>query len=413
MPSYIKTILILFAASSCWGCQAENEEYKVLFKCSNKIHDAYGICTHINVSGPRYEYDTREIDLSMINNTGASFVRTDWYWHQLMKSDGKIMEFTHYDSMMVSIKKHRKQVLGILTVHKTPDYYDEWQYYVEQTVRRYRNDVKYWEVINEAHFVNKIIPGFNVDNYVDLLKRGYTAVKKSNKKAKVLITSTNVYANFIDSVFANNVNNYFDIMNIHCYTSPESEPEEFIESFRRLKLKMDKYHVDKPVWITETGASTKPGCIDERTQAQRLPRIFLISFACGVDKVFWYNMRSREMNPDDDNDYYGLTHANYACKPSFYAYQVLTRMCPQKSIRPQIVRSGKVFLASWKRPDGLNVWAFWTSKNNEKVHFCISGDYEIYDEYGNAISYQGDFFMASPAVTYLVGAQKVIIDKIG
>lgn len=409
MLFFNKTTLLLIAFFSFVGCQADNEAYDVLFKCSDQLHDAYGVCTHINVSGPRYEYDTREKDLSMIDSIGASFVRTDWYWHQLMSTEkGKLM-FEHYDTMMVSVKKHHKKVLGILTIHKFPGYYDEWQDYVEQTVKRYRKDVRYWEVINEAHLINKMNPEFNVNNYVELLKRGYKAVKKNNNSAQVLITSTNVYSNFIDSVFANDIGRFFDIMNVHCYTSDKIEPEDFFDSFRCLKLKMNKYSVDKPVWLTETGVSTKPGYVDEVTQAQRLPRIFLISFACGVDKVFWYNMRSREINPEDDNDYYGLTHNDYTWKPSYRTYQVLTKMCPSKSSRPIIIRKGKVFVASWMCPNGIKIWAFWTSKSEEKIHLLISGNYKIYDEFGKELVCQVDCLPVSPSVTYIVGAKKMTI----
>ena len=65
----------------------------------------------------------------------------------------------------------------------------------------------------------------------------------------------------------------------------------------------------------------------------------------------------------DDNEYFTKSGNDYTPKPAFYSYQTLTKMCPDHSTRPRLVRYGKVYLASWKRPDRKKVWALWTSKD--------------------------------------------------
>ncbi len=85
-------------------------------------------------------------------------------------------------------------------------------------------------------------------------------------------------------------------MNVQRYNNKSSEPEELLEYFQRLHDKLEIYGVKKPVWLTECGCFTAEGRTSEEVQANRLPRIFLISYAYGIDKVFWYKSRSREID---------------------------------------------------------------------------------------------------------------------
>lgn len=123
----------------------------------------------------------------------------------------------------------------------------------------------------------------------------------------------------------------------------------------------------------------------ERDQAMRIPRIFLLSFASGVDKVFWYNLRAKETSDSDPESYFGILHRDLTPKYSYNAYHVLVQMCPDGSSRPIITQneSNGVFHAVWKRPDGKHVSAFWV--NGGIINNYLLNNNKCYDVLGHKI----------------------------
>lgn len=402
---------IVLTVFICCGCQSQ-QIYKPLFVCTSKLCDSYGICTHVNRKGPKYEFDTRNQDLAMIRSTGASFIRTDWDWPSLLSSEKGKYSFEHFDKLMKSVNDERLNALAIVTLR--PNYnnssIEEWKEHLKEEVRHYKQ-IRNWEVLNEVDIIRTWNPDIYANDYVELLKNGYKIIKEQNKKAKVVFSGlANSDSRYLDSILCENVCEYFDIMNVHRYNNKSSEPEELLAYFQRLYDKLEVYGVKKPVWLTECGCSTAEGWASEEVQANRLPRIFLISYACGINKVFWYKSRSREIDSSDKEDFFGLWHKDYSPKPAFYAYQTLVRMCPDKSTRPKLVRHGNVYMASWKRPDGKKAWALWTSKKEEKMGLIIKGIYKIYDMKGNEINKDGGDFDITPSVIYIVGDQRLELE---
>lgn len=382
-------------------------QYPVLFKSSNNLVEPYGLCTHINRFGNQWEFDTKEKDLAMIKETGAAFIRTDFDWDYCQPKKENPIIFNHHDEMMYPVNKLGLKTLGILS-SPYPESYDLWQYYVNQLVSHYKSSISYWEIINEADLWHTRQSDYTSENYVEELKIASKIIKK-NSKAKLLFSGiSNANVGFIEKVFSQNITSNFDIMNIHWYSNKSIEPESFFEYFKHLHDIMQLYKVDKPVWLTETGCTTSSRFADENTQARRLPRIFLISFGCGIDKVFWYKSRSRELS-DDSEDHYGLWHKDYLPKPAFYAYKTLTQMCPSGSTRPQITKKGNVYMAVWKQPQGKYVTALWTSKGVEDVNLkSFVGD--IYDIKGDKISFDSGKIDVSPSILYCVSSRKLVLN---
>ena len=380
---------------------AEVKTYPTLFKASKRVVAPYGVCTHINRKGDMWEFDTKENDLAMINSLGVNFIRTDFDWGYCQPDKNKPISFSHHDNMMEAVCNQELDVLGIFSSPRSRND-KQWDTYVADVVSHYQSSVKYWEVINEADLWHRRQPDFTPDDYVSILKSAYPIIKNANRKATVLFSGiSNVNLGFIEKVFEQDVADYFDIMNIHWYANKNNEPESFFEYFEKLHSIMNKYHVNKPVWFTETGCTTALGYADEDTQARRLPRIFLISYACGMDKVFWYKSRSRELTGDSE-DFYGLWHKDYTPKPAYYAYKTLVKMCPSGSIRPKITRKGNVYFARWKQPKGQQVTALWTSKGVETLGLN-SASVNAYDMMGNKLNMQSNTIVVSPSITYIIG----------
>lgn len=403
-----RVVIVIFCMILNVSCIAENHEYLPLFKCTDRLDNPYGLCSHINTVGKGYEFDTREQELTMINKVGAQWIRTGFNWWSFIDSNSNTLNFSHYDKVMTPVITHRKSMLGILMNLDDPQKINKWKEYLSQLVHHYREDINYWEMINEADFIHKRVPSYRSIDYAKLYKVGYEVVKNTNPKAKVLFSGlADANSLFLDSIIQQGSEDFFDIMNIHHYANKKAEPESFITYYTQLKSKFVKLKIDKHVWITETGCTTANNWATEETQMLRLPRIFLISFALGIDKVFWYKTRSDELNKDDFHCFFGLWHKDYTPKPAFYAYQTLVKMCPDKSLRPTLMRKSNIYISKWIRPDGKVVYGLWTSQGNELVYLNVKGRFSCYDINGNEKRIQKQEVEISPSILYIVGGRKL------
>ncbi len=95
-------------------------------------------------------------------------------------------------------------------------------------------------------------------------------------------------------------------------------------------------------------------------QARRLPRAFLISFAYGVDRVFWYHLRAFEKDYSDPESFFGILHRDFSERPAYVAMKTLVSLCPHQSTRPQLTVDGNKYRAEWNTPDGKRICALWT-----------------------------------------------------
>ncbi len=392
------------------SCKAANKEYKPLFKCSRTLHEAYGVCTHINRIGSLFEYTSRDSDLVLIKSTGATWVRTDFDWSYCQPNLSGAFHFVHHDSMMTSVDIRELNMLGILGHTVTSKNSAEFEEYVRRCVSHYKDQVKYWEAVNEPDLIPNRQKGYTPINYLGEIKIIYNIVKNISRNSKVLFGGVaNAQSPFVKQMIESGAANYCDIMNLHWYANKEIEPEEIIAYFEGFHELMVNNGINKQLWLTETGSSSYEGWVTEETQSMRLPRLFLISFAMGVDKVFYYKSRSNEVVANGSEGCFGLWHKNYTPKPAYYACLALTEMCPNKSTRPKLERNGKVYISSWKKPNGKRVWALWTSKAEELIELDIKGKYGIYDLKGNEIHKDGCVFKITPSITYIVGAKNVNI----
>lgn len=150
--------------------------------------------------------------------------------------------------------------------------------------------------------------------------------------------------------------------------------------------------------------------ISEELQAELLPRTYLIALAHGVQRIFWYNLRAQEREPMEREDHYGIVRRDLSPKPARQAYRTLTGLCPSGSTRPELSVKGKVYFASWRKPDGVRVWALWSVEPQEPLPLKITGRIaEVRNHLGEKCLFSSGRINVGSAVFYLVGPENITL----
>lgn len=109
--------------------------------------------------------------------------------------------------------------------------------------------MSYLEFQNEVNYSR--VPSLG-HHYTEDLKMLY-GLRKSSSKLKILFSGIgDAHFDVLDSIMNYGADRYFDIMNFHTYRLPEDIPSVM----NIIKANMDKYHWNKPIWMTECGMHT-------------------------------------------------------------------------------------------------------------------------------------------------------------
>lgn len=152
--------------------------------------------------------------------------------------------------------------------------------------------------------------------------------------------------------------------------------------------------------IIHTGIDTD-NSISENKQAERLPRLYILAFSQGIEKVFWYNFRAKENNINNPEDNYGITHSDLSSKPALNAYKTLVKMCPDGSEQPHIEIKNGIYTATWKQPNNTKVTAIWTENKDIFTDMDFNHYKSVYNYLGKKITLGGKI-MANPQIIYLI-----------
>ncbi len=158
----------------------------------------------------------------------------------------------------------------------------DWRDYVQLVARRYRGQIRYFEIWNEPND-----PTYYSGSVADLvvLTREAARVLKAVDPRNTVISSPPYSAGFLGQLLAAGAGDYVDVIGYHVYRTP---PEETGRELANVRLVMAAHRVgDKPLWDTE-GASG-----DDKTPKAKAPallvRKFLTDLAFGVGRFNWYS----------------------------------------------------------------------------------------------------------------------------
>jgi len=287
---------------------------------------------------------------ALIREAGATWVRMDFIWADIEPSAGAF-QFDKYDPIVEILLKRGIKILGVLNYNSAsnvlagrwnyaPDDFKAFAKYAAALAGHYKGKVSYWEVWNEPDSPTYWQPQDHLKGYCELLKEAYPALKSANPDCKVLNGGISNGMLSIGYLYENGAQGYFDIMNIHYFTSPLYDNAiQSVIAYPKLVYKAMVKNGDagKKIWVTEIGS---PGMTDpksspnwwagenpdEARQAEWVREVY--SGLLGnenVEKVFWAFFRDCKNHFYNGTDYFGLLRWDFSKKPSFKAFQQAAR----------------------------------------------------------------------------------------
>lgn len=214
----------------------------------------------------------------------------------------------------------------------TEDELKNWEKFTRETVRKYKNTVYFWEVWNEPGMTELRFRYGTPEEYFLLLKRTYAIIKEENPLAQVILTTDmgdQSASAFTDGLMALSPEPYFDILSLHPYGDNDNEINEanFTKKIADERTMMERYHIDKPLMISEIGEPSER--IGEDEQARRAEFAFKTAYEQNIP-IVWFHFSDKFAPSIDGRTGWGLMRPDGSPKP---AYERLKAFI--KSVGPQ------------------------------------------------------------------------------
>ncbi|MFZ2654483.1 MAG: LamG-like jellyroll fold domain-containing protein [Victivallales bacterium] len=133
----------------------------------------------------------------------------------------------------------------------------EWESWVRAVVERYRDRVKYWEIINEPNAIS-----IKPEQYAALIKSAHRIIREADPQAKIVgLCGVSTPAEWTENVLAAGGGGYFDILSFHNYVDGSPirgwKRDRWIERMRASLVKhLGEAGKTIPIWDSEWGAAT-------------------------------------------------------------------------------------------------------------------------------------------------------------
>ncbi|WP_144060475.1 glycosyl hydrolase [Archaeoglobus sulfaticallidus] len=236
-----------------------------------------------------YDFSACDEGVKRAQQTGAEIVATIW-------------PYTEWDEEAYKGREGYGEATGggpfayVLPSSRFKPYdIQAYKAFVRALVERYDGDgiddmpglkypIKYWEILNEpeAQHDNKYFFKGSGKEYFELVKATYEAVKEADSTAKVVLggaaTLDKESIEWWEEFYSLGGGNYFDIAGIHSYAD---EKDDF--NVDDLKKLLEKYGINKPIWVTEVGPTGEMS----REDGIMFAKAAIRAFANGAEVLFF------------------------------------------------------------------------------------------------------------------------------
>ena len=254
-------------------------------------------------------------------------------------------------------------------------------------VERYRNKFHYIEIWNEPDLL--IFARFSGDDYVELLKNAFQAIRQAAPEVKVMtagftrlpgrgrITSD-------PDVMIKTIRDgkgYYDIFSYHGHGLFWGFANGVL-GFQQLQR---QYGNVTPFYATETAVSAVN--IGELPQAETLFKKLIFAWAHGAVGYNWYNLRNKGNDPRNNEHNYGMLTHDFQPKAVYVTYNMLSGTFRDGRFLKEVPLNGKALGYFFAARDGAILLPLWKEERNSKnptfLFKGITGKAERIDLFGN------------------------------
>ncbi|MBC7327401.1 endo-1,4-beta-xylanase [bacterium] len=274
----------------------------------------------------------------LLREAGVSFVRIFPEWANIQPKENQ-WDFSLADDLVKCAKENDLQILGIFLYlapwvsAKPPSTrafpikdIRYWRDYVREVVKRYSQDIKYWEVYNEfAAFSEN---GTHKD-YAELVINSYDVVKEIDPQCKVGLNWNEFDLSSLEKVIKLGAGGHFDFVCVHPYAildrvmlGREEAILTMMENFKKM-LRKTGQREDIPLWVTEIGIPATDDPASEKRQAEALIKAYVLCLLQGIERIFWFEGRGPTYGPGGS---FGILKEDWSKRASYYALQTLIKL---------------------------------------------------------------------------------------
>ena len=249
---------------------------------------------------------------------------------------------------------------------------NDWRRYVRTVATRYKGRVHVYELWNEPD-VGRFFSG-TIDRLVELNKAAYEEVKGVDPAITVVSSAMSMpkkrQLEYFDRFLAKGGGHYADVIGFHFYVAPKA-PESMLPGIQEVRRIMERHGVQKSIWNTETGWNMSNHDINENHEAWAgaplsdsdagayLARSYILTWAAGVDRLYWYAWGHRSM---------GLTEWDAKTpKTVATAYTEIQDWLVGSTIRACQDNDDGIWFCDILFKDGRMAWIIWSPERNQKI----------------------------------------------
>ncbi|MEK6796400.1 MAG: sugar-binding protein [Spirochaetota bacterium] len=345
----------------------------------------YAMCAHPGGS----QLDTGHVYYQWLDYLGVDMLRWDFTWGGVEPKQGQ----WNYNNLDTLVANH----LGVkVTPLPILDYFAGWfskdgrtppsdlsLYYVyaTNTVTRYKDRLKYWEVWNEADW--GFWPG-DFSRYIELYKETYTRIKDIDPALKVMNSGwafANRPSRGLTETSYDRMDRFYAAIgkniDVYAYHAHGNVNELYIEKFPKIRehlKKIDKSGIE--IWDNESGY-TVVGGQTERDQAEMLVKKISTVQAEGHHAYFWYDLFCDGPDPKEGEHNFGIIRYNdrayHEPRPGYLAYHALLRTMRGFRFRT-IADVGEGIMAHLYENDTAALAVLWLNENASRLTYLNIGE---------------------------------------
>lgn len=327
-------------------------------------------------------------------------------WPDLEPNKGQ-WQFERLDLYLALAQKHGTGILLPLAltppwagplITAEPRNSEDWRNYVRTVVSRYKGRIQAYEIWNEPN-LQDFWTG-TTDQMLALTKEASNIIHGLDPQALVVSPSptTSAGISWIAEFLKKGGGQFVDIIGYHFYVTP-GLPEEMVPVIQRVRQAMSESGSgNKPLWNTEMGWLTPARFDSEEVAAGFLARSFILGWAAGVQRLYWYAWDNRSLA------IVTYKEAEHSVTPAGTAYKLMQQWLIGAQMVGCTDSLDRIWICQLNR-SGKKQWIVWNPPGTRK--FDLPADWHVKSAtplLREPSSIKGSSIEIGPEPTLVIGA---------